>query len=332
MRNKLIVVLIFAVTIVAGISSYMGRDWAARAMEKGPFVTEIIAVPLSLSREDKSLASVGELAFVAGWALASESEDFGGWSAMVLGKDAKSLVALNDKGDWLEAELTLEADRPLAGGLLYPFEQGARWATKSDYDAESLVRIGDGYLVGMEQDHRILAVDGVGGANRLSAHNDLVDLSVLSSNGGLEAITVLPSGKLMLFAERGLDQKATLPVWIVGEKHADIRRFMPPKNYSPTDAATLPNGDILLLVRHYSQLDGVSVKILHLTAEEIGGGETLVGTELAHLADPLSVDNMEALDIEVLEDGRVRLYMMSDDNFNPLQRTLLMIFDWQRTN
>ena len=328
MRNKLIVVAILGLTVAAGISSYIGRGWAVRAIENGPFVVEVKAKPVALNREDPSQRNVGVLTYVAGWALTSESEDFGGWSAMVLGAEAKSIVMLSDKGDWLKTKLDIAGDRPLGIGRLYPFEEGAQAKDKSDYDAESLVRSGAGFLVGFEQEHRILKVEQIGGSNKLASVNALVDLSILSGNGGIEAMAMLPDGKLVMFAEHGLDQQSTLPVWIASKKSAEVRRFMPPKNYSPTDAATLPNGDILLLLRHYSQLDGVSAKVMLLTAKEIASGETLVGRELAHLADPLSVDNMEALDIRVLADGTVRLYMMSDDNFNPLQRTLFLVFDW----
>jgi len=329
MRNKIIVLLILGLTVAAGISSYVGRGWAARALENGPFVVEIKAEPIALNQENPAVNRVGELSYVAGWALSSDNDDFGGWSALALEKGAKSILLLSDKGDWLQTALDLKGDKPLGIGRLYLFEKGARGRDKSDYDAESLVRLGEtGFLVGFEQEHRILEVERVGGPNRPAPVNDLVDLSVLSGNGGIEAMTMLPTGKLVMFAERGLDQQNTLPVWIANEKSVETRRFRPPSNYSPTDAATLPNGDILLLLRHYSQLDGVSVKVMHLSADEVASGQTLVGRELAHLADPLSVDNMEALDIEVLEDGMVRLYMMSDDNFNPLQRTLFMVFDW----
>ena len=328
MRNKLIVLGIVGLTLAAGISSYVGRGWAARAIENGPFVVEIKAEAIALSREDPAQQNIGALTYVAGWALTSESDDFGGWSALALGAGAKSILMLSDKGDWLETTLDIANDSPFGIGRLYPFEKGARAQDKSYYDAESLVRIEGGYLVGFEQEHRILSVEQIGGSNKPAPVNALVDLSVLSSNGGIEAMTKLPNGDLVMFAEHGLDQKHTLPVWIADKKSAETRRFMPPKNYSPTDAAALPNGDMLLLLRHYSQIDGVSAKVLLLSAEALNGSETLVGRELAHLADPLSVDNMEALDIEVLPDGSVRLYMMSDDNFNPLQRTLFLVFDW----
>ena len=156
------------------------------------------------------------------------------------------------------------------------------------------------------------------------------DYSEMAANGGMEAITRLQNGDLLLFAEHGQDVKGALPAWITNAETARRIRFIPPANYSPTDAArTLPNGDVLLLMRHYSALDGVSAKVMLLKAEDIAAAGDLEGRELAHLEPPYSVDNMEAMDIVPLQDGRIRIYMMSDDNFSLRQRTLLMVFDWQ---
>ena len=52
----------------------------------------------------------------------------------------------------------------------------------------------------------------------------------------------------------------------------------------------------------------------------------MLSTVVAEWARPSSVDNMEALDIRRAADGALWLYLLSDDNANPLQRTLLMVF------
>ena len=46
---------------------------------------------------------------------------------------------------------------------------------------------------------------------------------------------------------------------------------------------------------------------------------------LARLESPLAVDNMEGLAV-TQEDGRDIVWIISDDNFNAFQRTLLMKF------
>ena len=55
-------------------------------------------------------------------------------------------------------------------------------------------------------------------------------------------------------------------------------------------------------------------------------GAVLEGRELARLHLPLNIDNMEGLALRQGGAGETLVYLISDDNFNPLQRTLLMLF------
>ena len=47
--------------------------------------------------------------------------------------------------------------------------------------------------------------------------------------------------------------------------------------------------------------------------------------ELARLQPPLTIDNMEGVSATI-ENGRTIVWLVSDDNFTPLQRTLLLKF------
>jgi hypothetical protein len=49
--------------------------------------------------------------------------------------------------------------------------------------------------------------------------------------------------------------------------------------------------------------------------------------ELQKLDEFTTVDNFEGIAAKEMPDGRVRLYLISDDNFSANQRTLLMVFD-----
>ena len=66
-----------------------------------------------------------------------------------------------------------------------------------------------------------------------------------------------------------------------------------------------------------------------------GSRNTLVihdaGGEIARMemARPLTVDNYEGLAVIPAKDGSVRFYLLSDDNFQSSQRTLLLAFDWK---
>ena len=54
------------------------------------------------------------------------------------------------------------------------------------------------------------------------------------------------------------------------------------------------------------------------------------GGEIARMdmARPLTIDNFEAIAAVPAKDGSVRFYLLSDDNFQSSQRTLLLAFDW----
>ncbi|MBL4788381.1 MAG: esterase-like activity of phytase family protein [Kordiimonadaceae bacterium] len=331
MKSKIVVLLMIGFTVAAGVSSYYGQNRVALALQNAPVTTVINAKRVPLSTDDPMQTKVGELTYVAGWSMTSPNDDFGGWSGLLVDVLApKTLLAISDKGYWLQADIDLNAKVPLLNATIRPFEDGARGKSKSDYDAESLARHASGLYVGLEQNHRILDVKTPGAPSSMAAINNHLDLSGLSSNGGLEALTRLDDGTFLMFAERGLDAKGTLPAWIASADKAETLRLSPPKNFAPTDAVTLPNGDVLLLMRYYSALDGSAAKLLRIAAADIKAGAVLKGTEIAHFSPPLIVDNMEALDIKVLADGTLRLFMMSDDNFSPFQRNLFLVFDWKQ--
>ena len=49
--------------------------------------------------------------------------------------------------------------------------------------------------------------------------------------------------------------------------------------------------------------------------------------KLAEMDSQMTVDNFEGIAVKEMPDGRTRLFIVSDDNFSPAQRTLLMVFD-----
>ncbi len=331
MKSKIVVLLIVGFAIAAGVSSYYGRANLAKELNAKmvyvPVTADSIGIttmPILLNPSDPKQTTVGELRYVEGWELTSENEDFGGWSGLV--KKNTGLLAISDKGNWLETTQDVSPANTTIDGNVSLFDPSVIEADKSDYDAESLVALPDGYLVGFEQEHRLLKVSKLGATAEL--YDTGVDLSGLSSNSGIEAMTLLPNGDLLMFAESGRSTSGQTPAWLVsGDNHYSIE-FYPPENYEATDAAALPGGDVLLLMRYYSLLTGASAQVRHITAAEIKSG-VIRGRQIAEIKEPLNVDNMEGLDVQFLPDGTVRLFLISDDNFSSRQRTLFMVFDWK---
>ena len=97
-------------------------------------------------------------------------------------------------------------------------------------------------------------------------------------------------------------------------------------DFDITDAALTPAGDLLILERHFSFTRGVGMRIRRVPLAEIKPGALLTGTVLVEADNAHQIDNMEAIDVHGNAAGETIVTIVSDDNFSPLQRTLLLRF------
>ena len=297
----------------------------------------IKAAPVAIDAENINNRTFGRLKYLYGAELTSDAELFGGLSGLIIEKTPKGkrLVILGDKGGWFTADLGVASDNITLSAAKYaPYSPSEIIVNErfKMFDGEGLTLLKNGdkprYLVAFESLHELYEYDHFGGAGIYSPYNECADFSVGSRNGGLEAITITLAGKLLAFKERGQDIKNRLPVYLCGDGVGEQLYFQPPKNYAPTAARTLPNGDVLLLTRRYNLTDGLGIKLLRIKGADIHAGATLIGTQIATFTPPLAIDNMEAMDFEILDDGRIIVYMLSDNNFNTsIQKTLLLVFE-----
>lgn len=95
-----------------------------------------------------------------------------------------------------------------------------------------------------------------------------------------------------------------------------------------------PEGKGLRARRVHSIARGRTAYLLRAFDEQRGSRITLKilrsTTVVARMdiARPLTVDNFEGLAAVPRTDG-IRFYLLSDDNYSDLQRTLLLAFDWR---
>lgn len=307
--------------------------------EDGP--VPVTAAPLALSDTDATVETIGRLAYRGGLVLSSSEERVGGVSGLRwLGGDR--FLAITDQGDWLRLD-TEEADGRLSGiaaariGILTD-DRGAPLLVKPLADAEALtIQRKDGEPaaanVYFERSHRAwrYALDEDGGIGAFVREVPLGDWTeALPENGGIEAVAGTDRGTFLIPEDLRRDGRVLAHrQWRGGDgklRTSEIP-FELPADFKPTDAHALPDGGILLLSRRYSPLQGVAARLdlLEFQASPSGPGR-LKRTPLTMLKAPLTVDNMEALAIRVSGE-RTFLYLMSDDNFSPVQRTLLMKFE-----
>jgi len=72
---------------------------------------------------------------------------------------------------------------------------------------------------------------------------------------------------------------------------------------------------------------GVRIRVMTADAADFRPGNLVTAREIARLASPLAVDNLEGVSATKGPRGETLLWLISDDNFNALQRNLLLLFE-----
>jgi hypothetical protein len=234
-------------------------------------------------------------------------------------------------------ELNLDSDGSLIGfgtwkmGRLPPLK-GKRLG-RYDRDAEGIAQVGDdSYIVTFEQNHRVWCYQlSQAGFMTPPVQLDMpAELARAPSNGGLEAVTVLPAGRILVLTEKYRDRNGYLKGWLYGDRGFERVAYRQSGGFSPTDLATSATGDIYVLERGYGLLRGPAARILEFPSTNLQSGVLADGRELLRLEHPLTVDNFEGLATHEDGQGDEIFYLVSDNNFSLLQRTLLLQFRLRR--
>lgn len=309
------------------------------AMQPLPLTAKSIA----LNPQNPDQQSVGRLRYMGGLVLKSTNRDFGGLSGLRAGREGR-MLAVSDTGFWVTFT-TIERGGRLIGvsdGLMTPIldSDGKPAASKEAGDAEALVwdaATGDA-VVSFEKDHRLQYYRGIDptkpsslAAPAWKVRRDPATVK-WSGNSGGEAMAQLADGTLALLSEDAMDSFGRHDLLLINDTMTRRLGYVAPTGTRPTDAVLLSAPDTVLIVnRSYSPLGGVTAVIETLAIGTLAklpdsAVPTPAQSAVARLAVPLTVDNMEAIALRQ-DAGRTFIYLMSDDNFNPLQRTILLKFE-----
>jgi hypothetical protein len=327
-----------AIAVVAMVLSPLSgsAQQSARTAEP-PVAIEVQARPLDgFEVRDPSRRRFGALEFRGGLVLTSPYREFGGLSGLKVSPDGK-FIAVTDKGRWLEGRIVYRDQIPvgIADATMAPVlgPDGKPLAARGWYDTESIAHDGGTLYVGIERVNRIVRFDYAKDGLRARGQPIPVPAGIgkLPNNKGLEALAFVPKGSplggtLIAVSERGLDGAGNIKAFLIGGPSPGEFAVKRKPDFDISDAALLPGGDLLLLERSFSILSGVGIRIRRIAQAGIVPGAVVDGPEI-FLADlGYQLDNMEALAVHRDASGAIVLTMLSDDNFSPIQRTLLLQF------
>lgn len=266
----------------------------------------------------------GPLVFHGAVAVSPPDDRFGGLSGLTMEAPGAAL-AVSDAGRWVRFRLKIEGDR-LTGveAVRYAPIRDAQGnvAPSGARNAEGLARDpATGRLwVSFEGYHRIWVYDAPGGpVLRRVLHPEWTRFS---ENDGIEALARDAAGRLWAVGEG--EARDSFPLWIGGPDAWEKKHVPRRGEYRPTGADFDPAGRFYLTERAFSFTGGFRFRLRRFTW---GPGESPATEEtLLEYGAATNIDNIESVAIWP-DGGRVWLLIAADDNFMPLERNVLALYE-----
>ena len=286
------------------------------------------AVRVPLDPRDPSRRRVGRLTFMGGVELTSPDRAFGGFSSLAV--DGARFTLLSDGGNVVRLRLGSDGRVSDAAFAELPGGPGSGWR-KQDRDSESLAidpRTGTAW-VGFERHNAIyrfgpgLTVPALGVKPPA--------MQGWTINGGPETLVRRRDGSFLSIQEEGPHGRRVreILVWrgdpVAQPTPAYRLYYRPPPGCDPADATELPDGRLLVLNRWWAPPLRFAAVLEVIDRAALRPDAVVRGTPVATIGAPLTHDNFEGV-AATTEHGRTVLWLVSDDNRAPLERTLLMKF------
>lgn len=264
------------------------------------------------------------------WHYRSSHKWLGGFSALLApgGAQGTRLVAFTDRGiRFTFEEPSLAADRPPRASTARQLEIDPRFEGLWDIESATLDPATGRYWLGYENRHTVQRFTAQGVPD---GYRDLEEEVDWGSNSGAEALVRLADGRFVLLPE-GKDYGLLYPRDPVRGDAARRFAFAPPREgFAVVDAGELPDGRLIVLLRSLRWGIPGFASLIAIGPLPQGGGEARFAPRIAlDLAGLIPFENYEGLALRPRADGRIALWLIADDNFSVLQRTLLakLVFD-----
>ncbi len=315
---------------VVALPLLLGTGWSreARVALLGQDA-RVTVRPVPLDPHDPTRRHLGALVYRGGVELIGRDPAFGGYSALVV--QGRRFTLLSDDANILRFTMARDwSIHDVRFGQL-PAGPDTGW-TKRERDSESMATdpATGTVWVGFEQFNQIwryapgLARAEAGVAPGAMAH--------WRSNGGIEAMARLTDGRFVAISESvpyGESMQEGL-VWsgdpVAASAPAFRFAYQPTSGFRPVDMVELPDRRLLVLERRFTLPFRWSNRLVVIDHAALTAGKLVQGREIARLEAPVIHDNIEGVAV-TRQGGRLILWLVSDDNRLPMQRTLLLSFD-----
>lgn len=259
------------------------------------------------------------------WRITGTDRFFGGYSALVQSHSG-GFLAISDRNRVLSLPL------PPRAGWSLPKVQRAVSLRLPDgryfgFDVESAVHDPDGALwLGLEDNRNAVRIDTRLGKAKLIKVPEIADWP---RNGGTEAMARLPDGRWVMLCEACGTGRGGLHLGLIFPGHPGEARGEPfglivPPGFDPVDAATLPDGRLLLLVRRFAFLPPhFEARLVLADLRRLDPKRPLQTQPIAALDGPYLRENWEGMAL-VPEGKRLALWLITDANDSAFQETRLM--------
>lgn len=150
-------------------------------------------------------------------------------------------------------------------------------------------------------------------------------------NGGAEALVRLADGRFLALSEGWIRAVGARPAVLFagdptrrGVRVATLR-YLPPPGFSPSDAALLPDGDVLVLNRRWTLPLRFDVTLVRVARADIRAGALLRGAVVARMGTMLDGENAEGVAV-TRERGRTMIWLVTDNDGYAWRKTILAKF------
>lgn len=268
------------------------------------------------------LSEGGGLDYLGSYTWQNEDPRFGGFSGLALSDDGSAFVAVSDRGGIVSGTIDRQDGQITAmasGAIVALRDAGGRVLDEFDADGEGLAvtPVGAIYL-SFEANHRVYGVDPETGI--LQPVPQPQAFQSLQRNSGLEALATDGRGHLIALPERSGKLDRPFPVYRFDGKSWSQPYAVPRRGaFLPVGADTGPDGRFYLLERRFNGL------FFATRVRSFAFGDVALEDERTLLETfPGRHDNLEGLSVWRDDAGRIRITMISDDNFRRFQRTELV--------